>query len=65
MPQADFKLVAEYISNAIRKAVPRAEEVISYKMPTYKLHGAPMLSALRACFGEADRMHRQVSCERN
>ena len=55
MPQADFKLVAEYISKAIRKAVPRAEEVISYKMPAYKLHGGPLLSALCACSGEADR----------
>ena len=27
------------VRNAIRKAVPAAEEVISYKMPAYKLHG--------------------------
>jgi uncharacterized protein YdhG (YjbR/CyaY superfamily) len=27
----------------IRKAVPQAEESISYNIPTYKLHGAPLL----------------------
>jgi uncharacterized protein YdhG (YjbR/CyaY superfamily) len=31
------------VRNAIRKAVPRAEEVISYKIPTYKLHNRPVL----------------------
>ncbi len=29
--------------SAIRKAVPGAEEVISYKIPTYKLQGGPVL----------------------
>ena len=29
--------------STIRKAVPGAEEVISYKMPAYKLHGGPVL----------------------
>jgi uncharacterized protein YdhG (YjbR/CyaY superfamily) len=57
MAKADFKSVDEYIASqpraaqgllkrvrsAIRKAVPGAEEVISYKMPTYKLHGDRML----------------------
>ena len=57
MAKADFKSVDEYIAwqpevvqgvlervrRAIRKAVPRAEEVISYKIPTYKLHGGPVL----------------------
>jgi uncharacterized protein YdhG (YjbR/CyaY superfamily) len=28
---------------AIRKAVPKAEESISYKIPTYKLHGERLL----------------------
>ncbi len=31
------------VRSAIRKAVPEAEEVISYKMPTYKLPGGPVL----------------------
>jgi uncharacterized protein YdhG (YjbR/CyaY superfamily) len=52
-----FKSVDEYIASqpeavrgilgrvrsAIRKAVPGAEEVISYKIPAYKLHGNPVL----------------------
>ena len=33
----------ERVRSAIRKAVPGAEEVISYKIPAYKLHGRPML----------------------
>ncbi len=51
MAQTDFKPVDEYIASqpeavqgilgrvrsAIRKAVPEAEEVISYKIPAYKL----------------------------
>ena len=57
MAQTDFRSVDEYIASqpeaaqgllervrsTIRKAVPGAEEAISYKMPTYKLHGVPML----------------------
>jgi uncharacterized protein YdhG (YjbR/CyaY superfamily) len=53
MAKTDFKSVDEYITsqpeavrrtlsrvrNTIRKAVPEAEEVISYKIPAYKLHG--------------------------
>jgi uncharacterized protein YdhG (YjbR/CyaY superfamily) len=53
MPKTDFKSVDEYIAThpavvqtilqrvrgAIRKAVPGAEETISYEIPTYKLHG--------------------------
>ena len=52
-----FKSVGEYIASqpeavqgllervrsTIRKAVPGAEEVISYKIPTYKLHSSPVL----------------------
>jgi len=57
MAKIEFPSVDEYIAaqpepvqgmlqrvrSAIRKAVPRAEEVISYKIPTYKLPGGPML----------------------
>jgi uncharacterized protein YdhG (YjbR/CyaY superfamily) len=53
LAKTDFKSVDEYIAThpddlqailqrvrrAIRKALPRAEEVISYQIPTYKLHG--------------------------
>ena len=53
MAKTDFKSVDEYIAkhppevqailrrvrSTIRKAVPAAEEVISYQIPTYKLHG--------------------------
>ena len=31
------------VRNTIRKAIPRAEETISYKIPTYKLHNRPAL----------------------
>jgi uncharacterized protein YdhG (YjbR/CyaY superfamily) len=57
MAKTDFKTVNEYIAaqpkaaqvllnrvrSAIRKALPRAEEVISYKIPAYKLHGGIVL----------------------
>ena len=57
MAKVDFKSVDEYIASqpdavqrilervrgAIRKAVPRAEEAISYKMPTYTLDGQRLL----------------------
>jgi uncharacterized protein YdhG (YjbR/CyaY superfamily) len=57
MAQADFKSVDEYIASlpdaaqsilgrvrsAIRKALPEAEEVISYKIPTYKMQGDVVL----------------------
>src|SRR5262245_49966814 len=57
MAKTDFKSVDEYIASqpeavqgvlqrvrsTIRKAVPGAEEVISYKIPMYKLHGARVL----------------------
>ena len=57
MAKADCKSVDEYIAsqpdairpilgqvrNAIRTAVPQAEEVISYKIPAYKLNGEPVL----------------------
>jgi len=31
------------VRSAIRKAIPRAEEMISYKIPTYKLQNRPVL----------------------
>ena len=58
MAKTDFGSVNEYIASQpaaarrvlkrvrgiIRKAVPEAEEVISYQIPTYKLHGRAVLS---------------------
>ena len=57
MAKTGFKSVDEYIASqpaalqgilgrvrsTIRKAVPGAEEVISYKIPTYKLRCGPVL----------------------
>ena len=57
MAKTDFKSVDQYIGaqpetaqlalksvrSAIRKAVPAAEELISYQIPTYKLHGGRVL----------------------
>jgi uncharacterized protein YdhG (YjbR/CyaY superfamily) len=57
MVKTEFKSVDQYIAlqpeavrallervrGAIRKAVPGAEEVISYKIPTYKLQGRPVI----------------------
>jgi uncharacterized protein YdhG (YjbR/CyaY superfamily) len=54
MAKTDFKSVDEYIAthppdvqavlqrvrSTIRRAVPKAEEAISYQIPTFKLHGA-------------------------
>jgi uncharacterized protein YdhG (YjbR/CyaY superfamily) len=37
------QVVLETVRKAIRSAVPRAKEVISYKIPTYKLPGGPVL----------------------
>ena len=53
MAKTDFKNVGEYLAtlsehdrdavaaicNAIKEAVPEAEEVISYQLPAYKYHG--------------------------
>jgi uncharacterized protein YdhG (YjbR/CyaY superfamily) len=36
----DVQAILQRVRNAIRKALPGAEEVISYQIPTYKLHGA-------------------------
>lgn len=35
--------VLKRVRSTIRKAVPGAEEAISYKIPMYKLHGGPVL----------------------
>ena len=57
MAKTDFKSVDEYIVSQpeavqgplervrriIRKAVPGAEEVISYQIPAYKLDGSPVI----------------------
>ena len=57
MAKTEFKSVDEYIAlqpeavrtllervrGAIRKGVPEAEEMISYKIPTYKLRGRPVI----------------------
>jgi uncharacterized protein YdhG (YjbR/CyaY superfamily) len=57
MAKSDIKSVDEYIAaqpkavqpmlgrvrSIIREAVPGAKEVISYKMPTYKLHNRAMV----------------------
>jgi uncharacterized protein YdhG (YjbR/CyaY superfamily) len=57
MAKTDFKSVDQYIASQpkpvqgvlervrsiIRKALPGAEEVISYQIPAYKLHGSTVL----------------------
>ena len=39
----DARLALERVRKAIRKAVPTAEEGLSYQMPTYTLNGVPVL----------------------
>jgi uncharacterized protein YdhG (YjbR/CyaY superfamily) len=39
----DVQAVLKIVRDAIRKAVPEAEELISYQMPMYKLNGGPVL----------------------
>jgi uncharacterized protein YdhG (YjbR/CyaY superfamily) len=41
-PEAS-QVVLERVRNAICKALPKAEEVISYKIPAYKLHGETVI----------------------
>jgi uncharacterized protein YdhG (YjbR/CyaY superfamily) len=57
MAKTDFRSVDQYISsqpeaaqsalervrNAVRRAIPGADEVISYRIPAYKLHGRAVL----------------------
>ena len=44
---ADFprpvQTVLKQVRRSIRKAVPQADESISYRIPTYKLHGRPVI----------------------
>jgi uncharacterized protein YdhG (YjbR/CyaY superfamily) len=37
------RAVLEQVRSAIRKALPKAEETISYKIPAYKLDGEPVI----------------------
>ncbi len=37
------RAILSRVRSAIREAVPSAEEVISYKIPTYKLRGNPVI----------------------
>ena len=39
----DVQAILERVRRTIRKAVPDAEETISYQIPTYKLHGGAVL----------------------
>ena len=40
---ADVQAILQRVRGAIRHAVPGAEEVISYQIPAYRLHGGTML----------------------
>lgn len=40
---APVQALFERVRKTIRKAVPRAEESVSYKIPTYKLNDRPLL----------------------
>ncbi len=37
------QVALELVRSAIRRALPEADEVISYNIPTYKLHGTAVL----------------------
>src|SRR6266852_4442016 len=37
------QVILERVRSTIRKAVPEAEEMISYQIPAYKLRGGPVL----------------------
>ena len=39
----DVRVTLKRVRSTIRKAVPAADEVISYQIPTYKLNGVPVL----------------------
>jgi uncharacterized protein YdhG (YjbR/CyaY superfamily) len=39
----EIQVILERVRRAIRKALPGAEEVISYNLPTYKLRGVAVL----------------------
>jgi hypothetical protein len=40
---ADVRAVLDRVRNAIRKALPEAEETISYQIPVYKVNGVAAL----------------------
>lgn len=40
---APVRAVLTRVRSILRKAVPAAEELISYQIPAYKLHGRPVL----------------------
>jgi uncharacterized protein YdhG (YjbR/CyaY superfamily) len=40
---ADVQAILQRVRSTIRRAVPGAEEVISYQIPAYKLHGIAVL----------------------
>ncbi len=40
---AEVRIVLERVRRAIRKAVPTAQEGLSYQVPVYKLNGVPLL----------------------
>jgi uncharacterized protein YdhG (YjbR/CyaY superfamily) len=39
----DLQLILQRVRSVIRKAVPAAEEAISYQIPAFKVHGGAML----------------------
>ena len=43
----EAKVILKQLREAIQNAAPQAEEIISYRMPTYKFHG--MLAWFAAC----------------
>lgn len=40
---ADVQRILKRVRATIRKAAPRAEETISYRIPAYKLNGSPLI----------------------
>src|ERR1700723_726562 len=40
---ANTQVVLKLVRSALRKALPAAEEVISYKIPAYRMHGEIVL----------------------
>jgi uncharacterized protein YdhG (YjbR/CyaY superfamily) len=40
---ADVRSLLERVRDIIRRALPKAEDVISYQIPAYRLHGRPVI----------------------
>lgn len=61
----DVQKVLRTLRQTIRKAVPEAEETISYDMPTYKLHGVVLHFAAYkthySLFGIDPSLHKGLS----